>query len=63
MFCVVVQDESDHFVRFPGTIWYSLGFLGLLPMTWGWLIAVFFIMFEVFALAELSSAMPTAGGL
>ncbi|KEF57260.1 uncharacterized protein A1O9_05177 [Exophiala aquamarina CBS 119918] len=46
-----------------GTIWYSLGFLGLLPMTWGWLIAVFFIMFEVFALAELSSAMPTAGGL
>lgn len=46
-----------------GTIWYSLGFLGLLPMTWGWLVAVFFIMFEVFALAELSSSMPTAGGL
>ncbi|KAH8881496.1 amino acid permease [Thozetella sp. PMI_491] len=46
-----------------GTIWYSLGYLGLLPMTWGWLAASFFIMFEVFSLAELSSAMPTAGGL
>jgi hypothetical protein len=46
-----------------GTLWFSLGYLGLLPMTWGWLSGAFFIMFEVFALAELSSSMPTAGGL
>ncbi|POS74949.1 hypothetical protein DHEL01_v206658 [Diaporthe helianthi] len=45
-----------------GTIWYSLGYLGLVSMTWGWLIGAFFIMFEVFALAELSLSMPTAGG-
>lgn len=46
-----------------GTIWYSLGYLGLMPMTWGWLVASFLIMFQVLSLAELSSAMPTAGGL
>ncbi|KIW15208.1 hypothetical protein PV08_05253 [Exophiala spinifera] len=46
-----------------GTLWYSLGFLGLVSMTWGWLTACFFIMTEVLALAELNSSMPTAGGL
>ena len=46
-----------------GTIWFSMGYLGLLPMTWGWLVASFLIMTMVFSLAELSSAYPTAGGL
>ncbi|KAF2110456.1 amino acid permease [Lophiotrema nucula] len=46
-----------------GTMWYSLGYLGLLPMTWGWLVASIFILSMVFSLAELSSSMPTAGGL
>ncbi|XXH05286.1 hypothetical protein Hte_011711 [Hypoxylon texense] len=46
-----------------GTIWYSLGYLGLLPMTWGWLVASILIMFQVLSLAEMSSSMPTAGGL
>ncbi|KAK9424816.1 putative Amino acid permease/ SLC12A domain-containing protein [Seiridium unicorne] len=46
-----------------GTLWFSLGYLGLMPMTWGWLVASFFIMFEVLSLAEMSSAMPTSGGL
>ncbi|EFX04896.1 amino acid permease [Grosmannia clavigera kw1407] len=46
-----------------GTLWYSLGYLGLMPMTWGWLAASFFIMTMVFSIAEMSSAMPTAGGL
>ncbi|KAI1772020.1 amino acid permease [Hypoxylon cercidicola] len=46
-----------------GTIWFSLGYLGLMPMTWGWLVASFLIMFQVLSLAEMSSAMPTAGGL
>lgn len=46
-----------------GTIWYSLGYLGLLPLTWSWLVASFFIMCMVAALSELGSAMPTAGGL
>lgn len=40
-----------------------MGYLGFLPMTWGWLIASVFILFKVFSLAELSSSMPTAGGL
>jgi hypothetical protein len=40
---------------FAGTIWYSLGYLGLMSMTWGWIVASCFIMFEVFALAEMSS--------
>ena len=42
---------------------YSLGYLGLLPMTWGWLAASILIMFQVLSLAEMSSSMPTAGGL
>ncbi|KAF2727112.1 amino acid permease [Polyplosphaeria fusca] len=46
-----------------GTLWYSLGYLGLLPMTWGWLAASAFILCVAFSLAELSSSMPTAGGL
>ncbi|KUJ17104.1 amino acid permease [Mollisia scopiformis] len=46
-----------------GTLWFSLGYLGLLPMTWGWLIATIFIHTMVFSLAELGSAYPTAGGL
>ncbi|KAK6071995.1 choline transport protein [Seiridium cupressi] len=46
-----------------GTLWFSLGYLGLMPMTWGWLVASCFIMFEVLSLAEMSSAMPTSGGL
>lgn len=46
-----------------GTLWFSLGYLGLLPMTWSWLIATLFIHAMVFSLAELGSAYPTAGGL
>ncbi|KAJ9154758.1 Amino acid permease [Pleurostoma richardsiae] len=46
-----------------GTLWFSMGYLGLLPMTWGWLVASLLIMSMVFSLAELSSAYPTAGGL
>ena len=58
--CVpVLPSNGTH----KGTIWFSMGYLGLLPMTWGWLVASFLIMTMVFSLAELSSAYPTAGGL
>lgn len=51
------------FLTPTGTLWYSMGYLGLMPMTWGWLAAAFFIMSMVMSLAEMSSSMPTAGGL
>jgi len=46
-----------------GTIWNTMGYLGLVGMTWGWLVGAVMGQFLVYSLAELSSAYPTSGGL
>ncbi|KAI0338005.1 amino acid transporter [Trametopsis cervina] len=46
-----------------GTIWYTMGYCGLVGMTWGWLVGAVMGQPLVYSLAELSSAYPTSGGL
>ncbi|TEY61240.1 hypothetical protein BOTCAL_0172g00160 [Botryotinia calthae] len=45
------------------TLGYNLGYSGPAGSEWGWLIAGILIQFVAFAMAELCSSMPTAGGL
>ncbi|EME83102.1 uncharacterized protein MYCFIDRAFT_153757 [Pseudocercospora fijiensis CIRAD86] len=45
------------------TLPYALGYSGTGGTAWGWLIAAFMIQSTAFSMAELCSAMPTAGGL
>ncbi|KAH7103349.1 amino acid transporter [Auriculariales sp. MPI-PUGE-AT-0066] len=46
-----------------GTIWYTMGYFGLVGMTWGWLVGFLGGQFLVYSLSELASAYPTSGGL
>ncbi|KAI4267607.1 MAG: hypothetical protein LQ337_008266 [Flavoplaca oasis] len=41
----------------------GMGYARTPGMTWGWLIAMIFIQCVAMSMAELSSAMPTSGGL
>lgn len=45
------------------TIGFSLGYSGTGGAIWGWLISALMIQSTAFAMAELCSSMPTAGGL
>ncbi len=45
------------------TLLYSLPSGGPVSMVWGWLVGCFFIAFTGLALGDLSSSMPTSGGL
>ncbi|KAF7957364.1 hypothetical protein EAE96_002949 [Botrytis aclada] len=45
------------------TLGYNLGYSGTTGSVWGWLVAGILIQFVAFAMAELCSSMPTAGGL
>ncbi|KAF7867014.1 uncharacterized protein EAF02_009800 [Botrytis sinoallii] len=45
------------------TLGYNLGYSGIAGSVWGWLVAGILIQFVAFAMAELCSSMPTAGGL
>ncbi|THV50991.1 hypothetical protein BGAL_0128g00210 [Botrytis galanthina] len=45
------------------TLGYNLGYSGTAGSVWGWLVAGILIQFVAFAMAELCSSMPTAGGL
>ncbi|TGO89198.1 hypothetical protein BPOR_0120g00060 [Botrytis porri] len=45
------------------TLGYNLGHSGPAGSVWGWLVAGILIQFVAFAMAELCSSMPTAGGL
>ena len=45
------------------TLGYNLGYAGPGGMVWGWITAGILVQFVVFAMAELCSSMPTAGGL
>lgn len=45
------------------TISYGLGYSGTGGLIWGWLIAGVAIQSTALSMAELCSAMPTAGGL
>ncbi|KAM0150421.1 hypothetical protein ACHAPG_008849 [Botrytis cinerea] len=45
------------------TLGYNLGYGGPAGSVWGWLVAGILIQFVAFAMAELCSSMPTAGGL
>ncbi|KAF7926139.1 uncharacterized protein EAE97_010439 [Botrytis byssoidea] len=45
------------------TLGYNLGYSGPVGSVWGWLVAGILIQFVAFAMAELCSSMPTAGGL
>ncbi|EKM57619.1 uncharacterized protein PHACADRAFT_251336 [Phanerochaete carnosa HHB-10118-sp] len=46
-----------------GTIWYTMGYCGLVGMTWGWLVGAVMGQPLAYSLAELASAYPTSGGL
>ncbi|KZV97072.1 amino acid transporter [Exidia glandulosa HHB12029] len=59
----LVSSELAVLPGVAGTIWYTLGYFGLVGMTWGWLVAAVAGQFLVYSLAELSSAYPTSGGL
>lgn len=48
---------------FASTLYYGMGYAGTPGMTWGWLIAMFFIQCVAMSMAELCSSMPTSGGL
>ncbi|KAG8988135.1 hypothetical protein FRB93_004290 [Tulasnella sp. JGI-2019a] len=45
------------------TLIYGMGYAGTAGMVWGWLLAMFGIQAVATSMAELSSAMPTSGGL
>jgi amino acid transporter len=45
------------------TLSYNLAYSGLAGSVWGWVVAAVLIQFVAFAMAELCSSMPTAGGL
>ncbi|KAG9231779.1 amino acid transporter-like protein [Amylocarpus encephaloides] len=45
------------------TLGYNLGYSGIAGAVWGWVVAALFIQCVAFAMAELCSSMPTAGGL
>lgn len=45
------------------TLLYSLPSGGPISMVWGWVVGCFFITFTGLALGDLSSSMPTSGGL
>ena len=45
------------------TLGYNLAYSGPAGSVWGWVIAGILIQFVAFAMAELCSSMPTAGGL
>ncbi|KAI2639201.1 amino acid permease [Xylaria nigripes] len=45
------------------TMWYGIAYAGAAANTWGWLVSVLFIMCIAASMAELSSSMPTSGGL
>ncbi|EIN03859.1 amino acid transporter [Punctularia strigosozonata HHB-11173 SS5] len=59
----LVSSELAVLPGVAGTIWYTMGYMGLIGMTWGWLVAAVMGQFLVYSLAELSSAYPTSGGL
>ncbi|KAI0701071.1 amino acid transporter [Cytidiella melzeri] len=46
-----------------GTIWYTMGYCGLVGMTWGWFVGALMGQPLAYSLAELASAYPTSGGL
>ncbi|CAG9988155.1 unnamed protein product [Clonostachys byssicola] len=45
------------------TMSYGIGYAGPAANTWGWIISVIFILCIAASMAELSSSMPTSGGL
>lgn len=45
------------------TLSYNLAYSGPAGSVWGWFVAATLIQFVAFAMAELCSSMPTAGGL
>ncbi|KAH6703287.1 amino acid transporter-like protein [Leptodontidium sp. MPI-SDFR-AT-0119] len=45
------------------TLGYNLAYSGPAGSVWGWVVAAILIQFVAFAMAELCSSMPTAGGL
>ncbi|CAH0055582.1 unnamed protein product [Clonostachys solani] len=45
------------------TMSYGIGYAGPAANTWGWIISVLFILCIAASMAELSSSMPTSGGL
>ncbi|KIP06824.1 hypothetical protein PHLGIDRAFT_19368 [Phlebiopsis gigantea 11061_1 CR5-6] len=59
----LVSSELAVLPGVAGTIWYTMGYCGLVGMTWGWLVGAVMGQPLVYALAELSSAYPTSGGL
>lgn len=59
----LVSSELAVLPGVAGTIWYTLGYFGLVGMTWGWLVGAIMGQFLTYSLAELSSAYPTSGGL
>ncbi|KIP04158.1 hypothetical protein PHLGIDRAFT_120946 [Phlebiopsis gigantea 11061_1 CR5-6] len=59
----LVSSELAVMPGIAGSIWYTMGYCGLVGMTWGWLVAALMGMNLVYSLAELASAYPTSGGL
>ncbi|KAM5537391.1 hypothetical protein V8D89_008910 [Ganoderma adspersum] len=59
----LVSSELAILPGVAGTIWYTMGYMGLVGMTWGWFVAAVMGQFLAYSLAELSSAYPTSGGL
>ncbi|PIL25973.1 transporter [Ganoderma sinense ZZ0214-1] len=69
----LVSSELAILPGVAGTIWYTMGYMGLVGMTWGWFVAAVMgqkpppipttAQFLAYSLAELSSAYPTSGGL
>ncbi|TBU31322.1 amino acid transporter [Dichomitus squalens] len=59
----LVSSELAILPGVAGTIWYTMGYMGLIGMTWGWLVGAVMGQFLAYSLAELSSAYPTSGGL
>jgi hypothetical protein len=45
------------------TLSYNLAYSGPAGSVWGWVVAAVLVQFVAFAMAELCSSMPTAGGL
>ncbi|KAF7795625.1 hypothetical protein EIP86_006790 [Pleurotus ostreatoroseus] len=59
----LVSSELAVLPGVAGTIWYMMGYCGLVGMTWGWLVGAVMGQPLAYSLAELSSAYPTSGGL
>ncbi|KAJ3549968.1 hypothetical protein NM688_g5123 [Phlebia brevispora] len=59
----LVSSELAVLPGVAGTIWYMMGYCGLVGMTWGWFVGAVMGQPLAYSLAELSSAYPTSGGL